>query len=159
MYVEGGPISVSAQGAIALNCMGREIDVIQAAGSATAAYTAGQRSAVHAPAWSPDGEQLAFIEENREPNGSETVATSVVVVDPSGGAPTVLATVPTTGATAVASFGPFSLCWLPGGLGIMFTAPDGPATTHIFVVAMQSGVVTRVTSAPNVVDYSVSCSR
>ena len=155
LFLESGPISVSGGGAIALNCMGREIDVIQADGSATAAYTAGQTSGVHAPAWSPDGEKLAFI----QTNGFETVSTSVIVVDPSGGAPMVVATVPTTGATAVATFSPFSLCWLPGASGIMFSAPDGPATTHIFVVALPSGVVTRVTSAPNAVDHSVSCSR
>jgi hypothetical protein len=159
LFLESGPISVSGGDAIALNCMGREIDVILADGSATAAYTAGQTSAVHAPAWSPDGQKLAFIQESRATNGFETVSTSVIVVDPSGGSPMVLATVPTTGATAVPTFSPFSLCWLPGASGIMFTAPDGPATTHIFVVAVPSGVVTRVTSAPNVVDYSVSCSR
>ena len=159
LFQESGPISLSGGGAIALNCMGREIDVIHSDGSATAAYTAGQTSTVHAPAWSPDGERLAFIEETRETNGFQTVSTSVLVVDPSGGAPMVVATVPTTGATASASFGPFSLCWLPGGSGILFTAADGPGTTHIFVVAVQSGAVTRVTSAPNVVDHSVSCSR
>jgi Tol biopolymer transport system component len=158
------PISVSVEGAIALNCMGREIDVIQADGSVTAAYTppapaAGHMSAVHAPAWSPDGSRLAFLEETRETSGFETVSTSVITVEPSGGARTVVATVPSTGAAGLTNFGPFSLCWLPGGSGIMFTAPDGQATSHVFIAAIQSGAVTRVTSAPNVLDHSVSCSR
>jgi hypothetical protein len=41
----------------------------------------------------------------------------------------------------------------------MFTAPDGPTATHIFIAAIPGGSVTRVTSAPNVFDQSVSCSR
>jgi dipeptidyl aminopeptidase/acylaminoacyl peptidase len=166
MFSSEGPISVSVDGAIALNCLGREIDVVEADGRVTAAYTAsaqpaGHLSVVHSPAWSPDGERLALVEEIRETSGFETVGTSVIVVEPSVGVSTVLATVATTGAGAgrLTNFAPFSLCWLPDGSGIMFTAAEGPTATHIFIVAVQSGVVTRVTSAPNVFDRSVSCSR
>jgi hypothetical protein len=164
MHRSNGPISVSAEGVIALNCIGSEIDVMRADGPVTAAYTApappaGHTSVVHAPAWSPDGEQLAFLEEIRETGSFETVGTSVIVVEPSQGPPTVLATVPSSSAAQQTNFGPYSLCWLPGGSGIMFTAPDGPTATHVFIVAVESGVVTRVTSAPNVLDHSVSCSR
>ncbi len=162
MHRSNGPISVSGEGVIALNCIGSEIDVIQADGTVTASYIpparpAGHTSVVHAPAWSPDGEQLAFLEEIR--NASGFVGTSVIVVEPSRGPPTVLATVPSSAVGEYTNFGPYSLCWLPGGSGIMFTAPDGPTATHVFIVVLESGVVTRVTSAANVLDHSVSCSR
>jgi Tol biopolymer transport system component len=162
MHRSNGPISVSAEGVMALNCIGNEIDVMQAQGPVMARYIpparpAGHTSVVHAPAWSPDAERLAFLEEIRE--GSAFVGTSIIVVEPSRGPPTVLATVPSSGLVQQTNFGPYSLCWLPDGSGMMFTAPDGPTATHVFIVAVESGVVTRVTSAPNVLDHSVSCSR
>jgi Tol biopolymer transport system component len=144
------PGALSASGDLAFPCA-RSI-YRRVAGTDTETlpvYTASASATVHAPAWSSDGSQLAFVELN---GGS----LSVTRMDADGSNPTTLATVPTA-STNWALFNIYSLCWSAGDTRIFFSVPESAHVAHIWLVRSDGTGLQRITTRDAVFDHNVSC--
>lgn len=129
------------------------------AGTFVAAYGGpglGTDVIVWAPAWSPDGSELSFLETERDPASGEHVQTRVAAVTAAG--------VREIGVLAGRSAAPlrdrvddFSSCWTLDGSTIVFTSPDANSDYHVYAVPAVGGAVVQVTSALGVIDSNVSC--
>lgn len=158
-----GQVSVSVQGGLAYIC-GRDIWGADRPSDALAALRRGDSLATMAAvAWSPDGDALAFIEVSY---GAGSVASSSLrVQDRASGVVRPVATVPGSGSSSWHGSGPASLCWLPGGTRIVFSAPDTgvtsdePMRASLYVVGADGTGLVRLTTAPDAFDSDVSCSR
>ena len=155
-------VSVSVQGGLAYLCAG---DIW---GADTPADTLGvleQRDSgpIYAAEWSPDGEQIAFIEVVHDVGN--VVSSSLKVHDRATGVARLVATVPGSGSGLWHLTTLVSLCWLPGGTHIAFSAPRTGATSggimrsSVFVVGADGTGLVQVTTAADVFDHSVSCTR
>lgn len=116
---------------------------------------------IEAPAWSPEGRQLAFLEVTSEEDLIQK--TRIRILELSDRSVRTAGTV-----DAPASFvnvngaRDFSLCWTGNGSTIVFSRPDGTSesrigSAHVYAVPAAGGDVVQVTSAEGVVDYNVSC--
>ncbi len=116
--------------------------------------------AVRAAAWSPDGARVAFLEV-REPFGAPDGFTRLRIASADGSGVVTVATVPIPDPEIVTrpGFGVWSLCWTTDGGSIVFTAPDGFATSHVHVAPAGGGPATPLTTRSGVADGSVSCTR
>jgi Tol biopolymer transport system component len=115
------------------------------------------QSWLDAPAFSPDGTELAWV----RARNANTVATSmdIVVADPKGDQPETIATLPLPGGLMNWSGGNnLSLAWSPDGRRLAFNRPESATTGHVFVVSRDGSRLTQITSAPGVGDRSVSWS-
>ena len=114
-------------------------------------------TALVAPAFSPDGNELAWI----RVWDWDTVATRMDVVagEPDGShAETIVALSLPGGLMQWAGGNNFSLAWSPDGRRLAFNRPESSTTGHVFVVSRDGGPPTQITSAPGVGDRSVSWS-
>jgi Tol biopolymer transport system component len=163
-----GRVVASSSGQIAW-ATARSIELTAADGSTTEAiYTlpaapAGTVVTVHAPAWSPDAEHIAFLTlVSADANGDagERRQVIVTVIDAAGGNESVVATVPASGSVEIGGYSDiYSLCWTPDGSQFVFNVPDRDPQSHLWVVNADGSALTQVTSAPGVWDMSVSCAR
>jgi Tol biopolymer transport system component len=166
---EESRIAVSAQGRMAFACLYGEIDV-STSGTLSTAYAPPRTDRrrwpnVFAPAWSPDGARIAFIETTSDSAASYAiVAIAVKVMDADGSNVATLADVPiAVGSNIVAGGGwlglnNFSLCWMPDGSRLVFNLPESQLIGHLWVVRADGTGLAQLTSSPNVWDRSVSCS-
>ena len=118
----------------------------------------GSEVLLDAPAFSPDGTELAWV---RVPGVNYTVARrmDIVVADPDGGHPETIATLPLPDGLMHWSGGNnLSLAWSPDGRRLAFNRPESSTTGHVFVVSRDGARLTQITSAPGVGDRSVSWS-
>jgi hypothetical protein len=127
--------------------------------------TSSDRSTLASPEWSPDGSQLAFLEQLRDTTFA-TQGTRVLVVDIGSGAVRVVTTV--AGIAPNVTWGvrnASSLCWLRGGTRVVFNVPNSGSATasqlfaSLYVVGIDGTGLARLTTATNAFDYNVSCSR
>jgi Tol biopolymer transport system component len=120
----------------------------------------GAATRLEAPAFSPDGTELAWVRVRLE--GWAQTSMDVVVADPDGGHPETIATLPLPGGPmSWVGNANLSLAWSPDGRRLAFNRPESPehsTTGHVFVVSRDGGPPTQVTSAPGVGDRSVSWS-
>ena len=113
---------------------------------------------VKAPAWSPDGRSVAFLEivsSERADGFWEDSETRVKRLELSDGAVATLAVVLGT-ATKSAYDEAYSACWTRDGQTIVFTAAAG-GSYRVLAVPATGGEVVQITSAPGVSDAGVSC--
>ena len=148
-----GPISVARSGAVAMTCLDSAIHILDPAAARTQPLYFSPRGEVpgrvYSPAWSPNGEEIAFIERfNAFPNA--TLSIRVIGRDGTG-----VKTVTTLGGSYSADRNE-TLCWMPDGNRIAFTVDDG-ATVSIYIVNTSGGLPIQVTSARGGMDLNLSC--
>jgi hypothetical protein len=108
---------------------------------------------LYSPIWSPSGAEIAFFEiVSFNQTGFANVALQRMAAD--GSNVRTIATVKHYGGTAEVNF---SMCWSGDGSRIIFSIFDSPEASHVFAVTVANGNVTQITSAPGVLDWSVSC--
>ena len=108
---------------------------------------------LYSPTWSPSGTEIAFFEIlSFNQTGFADLALQRMAAD--GSNVSTVATFKHYGGTGDIDF---SMCWPGDGSRIIFTLFDAAATSHVFAVTVADGNVTQITSAPAVLDGSVSC--
>jgi len=159
----GGQVSVSVLGGLAFFCAG-DIWGANRPSDALAALQRGDSLAIlEAVAWSPDGDAPASIEVVY--GSGSVVSSSLLVQDRASGLVRPVATVPGSGNSAWLGMSLASLCWLPGGTRIVFSAPSTGVTgaesmrASLYVVGADGTGLVRLTTAPDAFDGEVSCSR
>lgn len=152
-----GQISVATSGAVVMACLDTAIHVLDRAAAVTrVVYLAPggtDSSRVRAPAWSPDGRRIAFIEVTLG-SGSESDF-AIRVMDANGSNSRTVATL----RTAWYSGRDETLCWMPDGERIAFEMPQGAISSFIYIAHTNGGVPKQVTSSAGAKDQSVSCTR
>lgn len=120
-------------------------------------------ASVWAPAWSPDGRALAFLETSVGANGGQE--TRLMILDMATESARRLSAVTLPPVQKQANFGDhtsYSACWTRNGAAVVFTAPtgltsDGLLQFRVFAVPAEGGETVRLTSATDAVDISVGC--
>jgi hypothetical protein len=113
----------------------------------------GPGRSLYAPAWSPTGAEIAFLEE-RLGNSLVTRILDVKAMNADGSNPRTLATVQ---AYPVAAS--YSLCWGADGSTLFFALGDSQVGSHIYSVAASGGTPVTITTQAGAFDSYVSCPR
>jgi Tol biopolymer transport system component len=150
-------VSVAGLRAVGLRVGGTFVIHVYRGAEVVARVNADPGTALVAPAFSPDGNELAWI----RVWDPDTVATrmDVVVGGPDGSqAETIVAVSLPGGLMRWSGGNNFSLAWSPDGRRLAFNRPESSTTGHVFVVSRDGGPPTQITSAPGAGDRSVSWS-
>jgi hypothetical protein len=160
------PVAVSATGTIVFVCDRFSLYAAAPGAAPVRLYQppppmpGGAITELASPAWSPDGRRLAFLEIRRGTGGDTTLVRRIDAATPGAlAAPApvrLLAAVPKLPGILFEWSGTHTLCWLPGGVGVAFTAPESDRTAHVYVADAEGGA-TQLTTAPDAFDRNVSC--
>jgi dipeptidyl aminopeptidase/acylaminoacyl peptidase len=155
-----GRASVSPSGELLFVCQGQALYRMVPSGQPALLYQRDDEAALirHAD-WSPSGDRVVFLSHRMAENSNEPGFVRIHMLDATGSTPTLVAerSIP-AGSADFANGRRLTLCWA-GSDRIVFAAPTGQFTAHIFVVPVAGGTPVQLTSAPGVADGPVSCSR
>lgn len=163
--------TISSQGALAFACLHGEIDVLSSNGVLIASYKPSRTDRQNWPnvfsaTLSPDGTEIAFIEFVSDIDaGPRVLSFALKVTSADGSRVSTIATFPIAPGSGVAAGGGYlgsnnkSLCWMPDGSRLVFNLPESATVGHLWVVRRDGTGLAQLTTAPNVWDRSVSCSR
>ena len=160
-------LSVSPRGELAFACRG-DIYIQPPTGAIVSRYSvtpppsATNLPFVEGATWSPDGSQLAFVEIRGDSVAkSGLLSVRVRTMNADGSSARTLADTPFS-----ASFNPawaatktWSVCWMPDQVHLVFMVPIGVNTASLWTVKSDGTGLTRLTTAADAFDGSVSCSR
>ena len=108
---------------------------------------------LQSPTWSPSGAEIAFFEIfSFDQAGFYNLALKRMAGD--GSNVRTIAALKHYGNTSELSF---SMCWSGDGVRIVFNLFDASDASHVYAATVADGNVTQITSAPGVLDFSVSC--
>jgi Tol biopolymer transport system component len=112
----------------------------------------------YAPVWSPNESRLAYLEVVRDLGAVGPRRTRVWTANADGTNSILVATLDANAGAGSEWSGDntHSLAWSPDGQRIAFTNQEGDLVTHIYVVNVDGSGLTRVTSAANATDRSIS---
>jgi hypothetical protein len=155
-----GPPSMSASGEILFVCQRMALYRMTSNGIPVLLHMRadGDAAAIRHAVWSPTGDRVAFLSHLTAEFSGALGSVRVYVMEATGGTPTLIAerTIPAS-AGEYGNAPQLTLCW--AGDRIVFVAPTGHFTAHIFVAPAAGGTPLQVTTAAGVSDGSVSCSR
>lgn len=170
-----GPVSVATNGRLAFSALacldstspvqGHGIFVADADGSHVVRLVGRELIAplsrrYTAPAWSPDGSEIAFLELGWDATRMQPTETRVRIMSADGGNFRTLAELPinrTVPSGNIAGGNAYSLAWSPDGSRIAFNHHLEPLVANIYVVRTDGTGLTRITTAA-AIDRSVSWS-
>ena len=118
-----------------------------------------QPGAFYSPAWSPDGQKIAYLLYFRDFNYDFT-SLELIVMNADGSNPRSLAKFETENVTGDWSGqNDISVCWSPDGSKIAFNKKEeGDFISHIYIINSDGSGLTQVTFAEGVTDRSISWS-
>ena len=153
-----GPVSVSVMGTLLVG--GDAIRTISSDGTDVNLLipAPGGGKTLYSPAWSPDGRSIALLVVTR--NAERITSVAVVRYAADGTGADTLVSLPAGGTTEWPGGNSYSLCWSPDGSQIAFTRPDGQDVgAHVYVIRTDHSGLVQVTTAPGVIDRSLSWGR
>jgi Tol biopolymer transport system component len=151
-----GPVSASPDGKLAFSSAGIWTMSIDGSNLRLVSSPSGRADYLYSPAWSPDGQRIAFMSMLRD-SSYKILSIAIVVIAADGGNAGTLVTLPASGLTEYSGDNSYSLCWSPDGSKIAFTRPDGPDVgSHIYLINKDGTGLTQITTAEGVTDRSLS---
>lgn len=154
-------VEVASNGLIATPCGLNQLVIMSADGVRVAAYSAASGSLIIGFAWSPDGTRLALMEMAGGSAGLP-VSQTLRIVSSNGGSPRQVFTMPLelTQNGRYPGANDSAICWLKGVDRLLVTIlHEARRYSQLWVVNEDGTGLTRVTTASQVTDRSVSCSR
>ncbi len=127
--------------------------------SKIASNDSSQPGNLYSPAWSPDGQKIAYLLYFRDYN-DEYTSLELIVMNADGSNPQSLAKFETENVTGTWSGqNDISVCWSPDGTKIAFNKKEeGELVSHIYIINLDGSGLTQVTFAEGVTDRSISWS-
>lgn len=156
-----GPPSMSPAGELLFVCNRRGIYRLVPSGQPVLVHMRPENADdwIRHAAWSPTGDRIAFLSHRYTEHSMQPGHVRVFVLDATGGEPALVTEhVVPAGSAQFGNAPRLTLCWA-GSSHIVFAAPTGQFTAHIFAASIAGGAAIQVTTAAGVSDGSVSCSR
>jgi len=111
-----------------------------------------QPGAFYSPAWSPDGQKIAYLLDGN-------TSLELIVMDADGSNPSSLAYFEINATGMWSGQNDISVCWSPDGSKIAFNKrEEGHLISHIYIINSDGSGLTQVTFAEGVTDRSISWS-
>lgn len=114
-------------------------------------------SVLRSPAWSPDGQKIAYFTAFKDANSRYT-RMAVNLMNADGSNQRQLISLPTDWVNEVCCQSNITLCWSPDGAKIAFNKFEADLFSHIYIINADGSGLTQITFASNVVDRNVSWS-
>ena len=154
-------VEVASNGLIATPCGLNQLVILSGDGVRVGVYSAALGSLIIGFAWSPDGSKLAVMEMAAGSAGLP-VSQTLRIVPANGGSPRQVFTMALelTQNGRYAGANDSAICWLKGVDRLLVAIlHEARRYSQLWVVNEDGTGLTRVTTAPQVTDRSVSCSR
>ena len=157
IWTLSGPFSVSQNLKLTFIAYfsGQGIYTMDIDGSNLIKIASSQTGSFYSPAWSPDGQKIAYLLYFRDYGYTSL---ELIVMNADGSNPQSLANFETENVTGYGDDA-ISLCWSPDGSKIAFNKKEeGHLVSHIYIINSDGSGLTQVTFAEGVTDGNISWS-